>query len=223
MNRILFDRRRLFQLLEQLTVEGCTRELGELHSLCDVRLTGAAHGNMPQWMAAWEQLPPAEGTAWDASGAAIVVTGRETVDQVELKKLLMQFHPWRKGPFELFGVAIDTEWRSDWKWERVAGAVDFRDCRVLDVGCGNGYYGWKMQAAGAELVVGCDPFPLYCCDAMLPPMLEVRRATSYYLWVTIIYHWKALGLGGCLISRCRWECCTIVLIRWSTCNACDTR
>ncbi len=162
MSKILFDRQPLFQLLDRLAAGCCTGQLRVLRGLCDTRLSIAAHGKMPQWMAAWDQLPPAEGTSWNASGAAVVVTGSEAVDMQALKKQLMQFHPWRKGPFELFGVPIDTEWRSNWKWDRVAGAVDFRNRRVLDVGCGNGYYGWKMQAAGAELVVGCDPFPLYC-------------------------------------------------------------
>jgi tRNA (mo5U34)-methyltransferase len=74
----------------------------------------------------------------------------------------MALQPWRKGPFALFGVVIDAEWRSDWKWNRVAPhATPLRGRRVLDVGCGNGYYGWRMCAAGAALVVGCDPTPLY--------------------------------------------------------------
>ena len=73
----------------------------------------------------------------------------------------MAFHPWRKGPFERFGMSIDTEWQSWMKWQRLADAIDFQGKRVLDVGCGNGYYGWKMLNAGAEWVVGCDPYLLY--------------------------------------------------------------
>ena len=65
--------------------------------------------------------------------------------------------PWRKGPFELFGVHIDTEWRSDWKWSRVAPHLELAGKRILDVGCGNGYYMWRMLGAGAEAVVGVDP------------------------------------------------------------------
>jgi tRNA (mo5U34)-methyltransferase len=71
-------------------------------------------------------------------------------------------HPWRKGPFELFGVHIDTEWRSDWKWDRLAGAIDsLEDRRVLDVGCGSGYHCWRMAGAGATEVIGIDPTPLF--------------------------------------------------------------
>ncbi|MHC5156775.1 MAG: tRNA 5-methoxyuridine(34)/uridine 5-oxyacetic acid(34) synthase CmoB, partial [Planctomycetota bacterium] len=70
-------------------------------------------------------------------------------------------HPWRKGPFELFGVKVDTEWRSDLKWARLAGHVDLKDKCVLDVGCGNGYYLFRMLGAGAKAAIGVDPFLLY--------------------------------------------------------------
>jgi tRNA (mo5U34)-methyltransferase len=32
---------------------------------------------------------------------------------------------------------------------------------VLDAGCGNGYYAWRMRGAGARAVVGVDPTLLY--------------------------------------------------------------
>ena len=56
---------------------------------------------------------------------------------------------------------------------------------VLDVGCGSGYHCWRMRGAGANLVVGIDPTPLfvmqyfalqkYLCDnsvAVLPMGIE---------------------------------------------------
>lgn len=78
-----------------------------------------------------------------------------------LRKLLMELHPWRKGPFTLGGMYIDTEWRSDWKWERIAPHIQLLGHRVLDIGCGNGYFGLRMLGAGAELVVGIDPTLLF--------------------------------------------------------------
>ncbi len=71
---------------------------------------------------------------------------------------LQQLHPWRKGPYRLFDVMIDTEWRSDWKWRRLAPHISPLTGRtVLDVGCGSGYHCWRMAGAGARLVVGIDP------------------------------------------------------------------
>lgn len=80
----------------------------------------------------------------------------------QLFQLLQQLKPWRKGPFEIFGLMLDAEWRSDWKWERVIPHVSPLPGRVvLDVGAGNGYYLWRMRGAGAETVIGIDPSVLF--------------------------------------------------------------
>ena len=58
----------------------------------------------------------------------------------------------------MFGIDADTEWRSDWKWDRLKDRIAPLENRlVLDVGCGNGYHGWRMLGAGARLVIGIDP------------------------------------------------------------------
>jgi tRNA (mo5U34)-methyltransferase len=70
--------------------------------------------------------------------------------------------PWRKGPFNLHGINIDTEWRSDWKWDRLLPHIsDLTNRTVLDIGCGSGYHLWRMRGAGAEFVVGIDPSDLF--------------------------------------------------------------
>lgn len=72
--------------------------------------------------------------------------------------------PWRKGPFKLFDITIDTEWHSDWKWNRLIPHLDLTEKRILDVGCGNGYYAWRMLGAGAQSVIGIDPNLLFICQ-----------------------------------------------------------
>ena len=63
---------------------------------------------------------------------------------------------------QIFGRPIDAEWRSDLKWQRVEGAIEsLAGRRVLDVGCGNGYYALRMADAGADAVLGIDPTLLY--------------------------------------------------------------
>ena len=75
----------------------------------------------------------------------------------------MQLRPWRKGPFSINELYIDSEWRSDMKWDRIKSAIgDLHGQRVLDIGSGNGYFGWRMIAANAKQVIGIDPTPLYC-------------------------------------------------------------
>lgn len=113
------------------------------------------HGDQPRWAAALEALPAAE-TGWRIEDG-VLIAGSPAADSAALAETLKELIPWRKGPLNLGGVAIDTEWRSDWKWDRVAPHVDLVGKRVLDIGAGNGYFGWRMLASGARQVVGCDP------------------------------------------------------------------
>jgi tRNA (mo5U34)-methyltransferase len=123
------------------------------------KLLHQPHGDLPRWRAALASLPR---TATCAKlDCAAPELGAKAADPDALRSALMALHPWRKGPLQLGGVTIDAEWRSDRKWERIAPHVELRNCRVLDVGSGNGYYGLRMLAAGARLVVGVDPTVLF--------------------------------------------------------------
>ncbi|VFP88464.1 tRNA U34 carboxymethyltransferase [Candidatus Erwinia haradaeae] len=99
--------------------------------------------------------------------------------RLSIEKLLRQLMPWRKGPFTLYGINIDAEWRSDWKWNRLLPYISSLSGRiVLDVGCSSGYYMWRMVGAGAHLVVGVDPMPLFLCqfEAIRKLLGEDQRA-----------------------------------------------
>lgn len=126
------------------------------------------HGDAKHWETALANLPAlnaASATAPPQSieDGALSVLGELSMGTVsELESALRGLHPWRKGPWSLFGLEIDTEWRSDWKWRRLAANLpDLTGQRILDVGCGNGYYGWHMLRAGATEVVGIDPTVLF--------------------------------------------------------------
>ena len=86
-------------------------------------------------------------------------------EQQRITQLLKNMMPWRKGPFHLYGINIDTEWRSDWKWERLIPHINNLEGQtVLDVGCNSGYHLWRMVGASAKLAVGIDPMALYLCQ-----------------------------------------------------------
>ena len=123
------------------------------------------YGDLPRWQQALANLPELHPSSIDFNAARVRVGSRDDIDattQQQLEQTLKQLHPWRKGPFELFGVHINTEWRSDWKWDRLKDHIQPLAGRtVLDVGCGNGYHCWRMRGAGAELVMGIDPTPLF--------------------------------------------------------------
>ncbi|MBQ0719993.1 MAG: tRNA 5-methoxyuridine(34)/uridine 5-oxyacetic acid(34) synthase CmoB [Gammaproteobacteria bacterium] len=121
-------------------------------------------GDLPQWQQSLNQLPTLTASSGDfKQGVAI---GRASdcseAQREQLREALMALHPWRKGPYELFGVDIDTEWRSDWKWERLLPHIaPLQDKLVLDIGCGNGYHCWRMYGEGAQRVIGIDPSPRF--------------------------------------------------------------
>ena len=121
------------------------------------------YGDLPRWISALEQLPDLTASCIELDAARVRVDGEIGEEQrTQLEAALRELHPWRKGPYELFGIHIDTEWRSDWKWDRVAPALEsLEGRRVLDVGCGSGYHCWRMLGAGASEVIGIDPTPLF--------------------------------------------------------------
>ena len=87
------------------------------------------------------------------SSERIEVEQHELLDRI-IKRLI----PWRKGPFRIFGHDIDSEWRSNMKWDRIAPVIGNLDGkRVADIGCGNGYYMMRLSGLNPQLVIGLDP------------------------------------------------------------------
>lgn len=134
-----------------------------LQRSADDILDPSRHGHMPMWQQTVQDLPAIPLTKAELNEPVVTFGSSHVTDTCQslIREALQQFHPWRKGPFDLFGVQVDAEWRSDLKWERVAPHVNFSAASVLDIGCGNGYYGWRMLGAGANRVMGLEPYPLY--------------------------------------------------------------
>ena len=87
---------------------------------------------------------------------------KDEVSEADFNKIhdvMRQFMPWRKGPFSIFGVDIDAEWRSDRKWRRVQAVLPDLDGKVIaDIGSNNGYYMFRMAADNPALVLGFEPY-----------------------------------------------------------------
>ena len=120
-------------------------------------------GDLPRWRDALANLPALQTGSPQLTSARVGLSGEASPSTLSmLKAALMGLHPWRKGPFELCGLHVDTEWRSDRKWDRLEPVLEsLAGKRVLDVGCGNGYHCWRMLGAGAAEVIGIDPTPLF--------------------------------------------------------------
>ncbi len=93
-----------------------------------------------------------------------VVTIEADVDEKTkefVKELAWAMRPWRKGPFEVMGTFIDSEWRSFIKYNLLRPFMNLNDKDIADVGCNNGYYMFRMLEFKPRSITGFDPSPLF--------------------------------------------------------------
>lgn len=157
---------KIYQDLFQYMKEGrLNRWLDNLIPQLENRLLDNPHGDLERWQQALGSLPDIQADTVTLNAPAITAdlsTGITEAEQAQLVSSLMALSPWRKGPFELFDTHINTEWHSDWKWDRVAPHISpLKNRVVLDVGCGSGYHCWRMLGDGAARVIGIDPNYLF--------------------------------------------------------------
>ena len=123
------------------------------------------HGNFSQWRNAVSNIPKSSTSYYKFNQSIIEIGQKQELNKHQLSELdscLRLLIPWRKGPFSLFGTQIDAEWRSDQKWDRLHPYLpNFKNKRILDVGCGNGYYMLRLLGANAAQVIGVDPNLLF--------------------------------------------------------------
>ena len=82
----------------------------------------------------------------------------EYEESEQLRSLLMELKPWRKGPFQINDISIDSEWLSNEKWERFKELnISLDGKNILDVGSGNGYYAFRMLGEGASKILCLEP------------------------------------------------------------------
>lgn len=145
--------------LEQLPNTPLAHWQSPLQQQLDRLFAQLKDGNLPRFLAQMEMLPDLGETHLNADSVQLQRDKPLNAQQhQQLLSALQGLIPWRKGPFQFFDIEVDAEWRCDQKWARIAPHLsDLKHRCVLDVGSGNGYYGWRMKAAGARLVAGIDP------------------------------------------------------------------
>jgi tRNA (mo5U34)-methyltransferase len=124
-----------------------------------------------KWMT-WKNIAPLREAlsrleAVDAEvrlGDTVQLCSRDSVDTAALEEIARMMMPWRKGPFDLFGLFIDTEWRSDLKYNFLRPHFDLSGKKVADIGCNNGYYMFRFLEDSPLKVVGFDPSALFKCQ-----------------------------------------------------------
>jgi len=130
----------------------------------------AENGNVPRWLAALEKIPKIACDCFEENGK-VVISSNENTDNLLIRSALREFMPWRKGPWKILNIDIDTEWRSDLKWNRFAKFCNFCEKKILDIGCGNGYYAYRAALNGAKFVLGIDPSVYSVFQAQIPAKL----------------------------------------------------
>ena len=120
-----------------------------------------AKGNFFKFKGILESIPDFIPSFINLESSTITIGDKSDLtpeEYVLLEDKLGQLCPWRKGPFNLFGIQIDSEWQSWMKWERLKQHIrTLTGRRILDIGSSNGYYMFKMAADNPVMVLGVEP------------------------------------------------------------------
>ncbi len=153
-----------------LKAEGLSEWAQRLETDIPAGINEQRYGDLVKWKEALLALPTIQADIVELKDEVKLSTFQalEASTQKQLRRSLEALIPWRKGPYSLFGIDIDTEWRSDWKWQRLLPHIaPLKGRRILDVGCGNGYHCWRMFGEEAERVVGIDPSPRFIIQFLM--------------------------------------------------------
>jgi tRNA (mo5U34)-methyltransferase len=105
--------------------------------------------------------PELNGDILNLDTDAVEILSSSVISHEDLKKiknLSEALIPWRKGPFKIFDLEINSEWRSNLKWDRIKPHLpNLEGKNILDIGANNGYYMFRMAASNPKLILGIDP------------------------------------------------------------------
>ncbi|SVD85149.1 uncharacterized protein METZ01_LOCUS438003, partial [marine metagenome] len=119
------------------------------------------NGNIPKWSQVIETIDALPKCKVALKQPYICING-DSIDSELLMDSLQKLKPWRKGPFMINDLALESEWNGDMKWQRITKHIrPLINKRVLDVGAGNGYFTLRMAMEGAKRALGIEPFLLF--------------------------------------------------------------
>jgi len=119
------------------------------------------NGNIPKWSQAIDTIDALPKGKISLKKPYISIN-KDCIDSELLMDALYKLVPWRKGPFMINGLSIESEWNGDIKWQRITKYIKpLKNKRVLDVGAGNGYFTLRMAMEGSKRALGIEPFLLF--------------------------------------------------------------
>ena len=87
-------------------------------------------------------------------------------EYTQIEEIALSMKPWRKGPFQMNELFIDSEWQSQIKYNLLKPHFNLKDKIVGDIGCNNGYYLFRMLEQRPKKLVGFDPSAIYYSQFM---------------------------------------------------------
>lgn len=157
----MIDYSELYKALEK---SDASEWLETLAASIEHAFNSSRHGELDKWLDMLDNLPDVKASTVELKSEVRIgdVNDCEQNTRDKLEQHLRLLMPWRKGPVSILGLNVNTEWHSDWKWDRVQPHIaSLQGKHVLDIGCGNGYYALRSYGQGADLVVGVDPGQKY--------------------------------------------------------------
>ncbi len=173
--------------------------LSKLPATADIDKIIAIHKKRQQWVnqdkkgflrfrEPFQRLATLSATYTDFSTDVVTIGKSDEIEdnqQAQLKQDLRCFMPWRKGPFSVFGIEIDAEWRSEYKWSKVVPKLpDLHNKVICDIGSNNGYYMFRMSDHRPRMVLGLEPsVQHYYCFKSLNEMAGIPNLYTDLLGV----------------------------------------
>lgn len=160
-------------------------DFAELEKIEAERCLWHQRPNVDEWMRPTKNLPDVNSQI-DFSKDQVVIGNRDEISEEQFNQIetaSKALIPWKKGPFNFFGQEIDSEWRSDLKWNRIKEFLpDLKHKAILDIGCNNGYFMFKMAEHNPKYLLGIDPVvPYYAQFKLLQHFAKVPDM-HFHLW-----------------------------------------
>ncbi len=134
----------------------------DLEKIIEERKSWLGWKNIAPLREAIEKLPDIEDVEVELGDWIRVSSSDMTKEDLRtIEDAAKMMKPWRKGPFDLFGIRIDSEWKSFMKYDLLRPYLDLEGKSVADVGCNNGYYMFRMLEFSPASILGVDPSPLF--------------------------------------------------------------
>lgn len=111
-----------------------------------------------------ENLPNFDTKAFYDDVVSFEIKNQSKADEIIVKNCALALRSWRKGPFKINSILIDSEWKSFIKYNLLKQHFNLLNKKIADIGCNNGYYLFRMLAERPKKLVGFDPTALFWCQ-----------------------------------------------------------